>query len=142
MPRIGQYWVSTELYYTTEHTWARIQENGTVKVGVDDFASKTAGKILFVEMLEIGKEVEYMKPFGEIETSKWIGELYSPLTGRIVALNKEVLEKPQLMNEDPYGAGWLIEIQPVKVNEEIPKLLHGEKAVEWLKKEIEARKKK
>jgi len=142
MPRIDQYWVSTELYYTTEHTWARIEENGVVKVGVDDFASKTAGEILFVEILGIGEDVQHMKPFGEIETSKWVGELYSPFTGKIVTLNKEVVEKPQLINEDPYGAGWLIEIQPVKINEEIPKLLHRERAVEWLKKEIETRKKK
>jgi len=142
MPKIDQYWVSTELYYTTEHTWARIEENGTVKVGVDDFASKTAGEILFVETLGIGDEVEYMKPFGEIETSKWVGELHSPFTGKIIGLNKEVVEKPQLINEDPYGAGWLIEIQPTKVNEEIPKLLNGEKAAERLKKEVEAKKKK
>jgi len=142
MPKIDRYWVSTELYYTTEHTWARIEENGLVKVGVNDFASKSAGEILFVEILQIGKEVEYMKPFGEIETSKWVGELYSPFTGRIVALNKEVVENPRLINEDPYGAGWLVEIQPTKMNEEIPKLLHGETAVEWLKREIEARKKK
>jgi len=77
MPKIDRYWVSTELYYTTEHTWARIEENGLVKVGVNDFASKSAGEILFVEILQIGKEVEYMKPFGEIETSKWVGELHS-----------------------------------------------------------------
>jgi len=66
----------------------------------------------------------------------------APFTGRIVALNKEVVENPRLINEDPYGAGWLVEIQPTKMNEEIPKLLHGETAVEWLKREIEARKKK
>ncbi len=142
MPKIDQYWVSTEIYYTTEHTWARIEENGTVKVGVDEFASKTAGEILFVKTLGIGEQVEFMKPFGEIETSKWVGELYAPLTGKIVALNKRVLEKPQLINEDPYGAGWLVEIEPVKTAEEIPKLLHGEKAIEWLKKEVEAEKKK
>jgi len=142
MPKIDQYWVSTELYYTTEHTWARIEENGTVKVGLDDFASKTAGEILFIEMLGIGNEVEYMKPFGEIETSKWVGELYVPFSGKIVAVNQEVVKKPQLINEDPYGAGWLVDIQPTKMNEEIPKLLHGEPAVEWLKKEIEAKKRK
>jgi len=142
MPKIDQYWLSSELYYTTEHTWARIEEKGVVRVGVDDFASKTAGEILHVEMRGAGEEVEYMKPFGEIESSKWIGELYSPFTGKIIALNKEIVEKPQLINEDPYGAGWLIEIKPMKMNEEIPKLLHGETAVEWLKKEIQARKKK
>jgi len=141
MPKIDQYWVSNELYYTTEHTWARIEEKGTAKVGVDDFASKTAGEILFVQTLGIGEEIKFMKPFGEIETSKWVGELYSPFTGKIVAVNREVVEKPQLINEDPYGAGWLIEIQPAKMNEEIPKLLHGEKATEWLKKEVEAKKK-
>lgn len=141
MPKIDQCWVSTELYYTTEHTWARIGENGTVRVGVDDFASKTAGQILFVELPKVGELVEHMKSFGQIESAKWVGELHTPFTGIIVAVNQDVVENPQLINDDPYGAGWLVEIKPTKTNEEIPKLLLGESAVEWLKREVEAKKK-
>jgi len=140
MPKIDQYWVSTELYYTTEYTWARIGENDTVRVGVDDFASKTAGPILSVEMPKIGQQVEHMKSFGQMETAKWVGELHAPFTGTIIAVNQEVVNNPALINEDPYGAGWLIEVKATKTNEEILKLLHGDSAVEWFKKEAEAKK--
>lgn len=139
MPKIGQFWVSTQLYYTTEHTWAKIGENGTVRVGVDDFASKTAGPILSVEMPKIGQQVEHMKSFGQMETAKWVGELHAPFTGTVIEVNQEVVSNPQLINDDPYGSGWLIEIKATKTNEEIPKLLHGDSAVEWFRKEVEAK---
>jgi glycine cleavage system H protein len=140
MPKIDQYWVSVELYYTTEHTWARIGENDTVRVGVDDLASKTAGLILSVEMPKIGEHVEHMKSFGQMESAKWVGELHAPFTGTIIAVNQEVVNNPQLVNDDPYGAGWLVEIKANKTNEEMLKLLHGDLAVEWFKKEVEAKK--
>jgi glycine cleavage system H protein len=139
MPKIGQYWLSTELYYTTEHTWARI-EGDTARFGVDDFVGKTAGQILFVEMQQVGQQVEHMKSFKQIETGKWVRELHAPFTGRTVAVNEEVTRNPQLISDDPYGARWLIQIQPSKINEEIPKLLHGQLAVEWLKQESETKK--
>jgi glycine cleavage system H protein len=139
MPKIGQHWVSTELYYTTEHTWARIGENDTVRVGVDDFASKTAGPILSVELPKIGEQVEHMKPFGQMEAAKWVGELHAPLTGAVITVNQKAVNNPRLINEDPYGAGWLVEIKAAKTNEEILKLLHGESAVEWFRKEVEAK---
>lgn len=141
MPKIGQYWVSTELYYTTEHTWARIAANGAVRVGVDDFASKTAGEILFVELPKVGELVEQMKSFGQMETAKWVGELHAPFSGIVIAVNQEAVTNPQLINNDPYGAGWLVEIKPLKTDEEVPKLLHGESAVEWVKREVDAKKK-
>jgi glycine cleavage system H protein len=138
MPKIYKYWISAELYYTIEHTWARIQENGDSRVGIDDFASKTAGKILVLKLVDVGTDVEHMKPLGQIETLKWIGDIYSPFTGKIISVNQKVLEEPELVDQDPYGLGWLVDIRPTKMNEEIPRLLHGEKAMEWFKKEIES----
>jgi len=139
MPKVGQYWVSTELYYTTEHTWARISENGTVRVGIDDFASKTAGQILHVEMPKTGQHVDQMKSFGQIETAKWVGELHAPFSGEIVKINQEVVQNPQLINDDPYGAGWLVEFKVTRLHEEIPRLLHAESAVEWMRQEADAK---
>jgi len=141
MPKIDQYWLSTELYYTTEHTWARIGDDGAVRVGVDDFASKTAGEILFVELPKVGELVEHMKSFGQMETAKWVGELHAPFTGIVIAVNQDAVTNPRLINDDPYGAGWLIEIKPTKTDEEIANLLHGESAVEWLKREVDDKKK-
>ena len=132
MPKVGQYWVSMELYYTREHTWARIERDGKVTVGVDDFASKTAGEIMALQMATVGSEVEQMKVFGQIESSKCIAELYSPFSGRILAANQEAVNDPHLLNQDPYGAGWLIVIQPARFNEELMNLLQGEAAIEWL----------
>lgn len=139
MPKVDQYWVSTELYYTTEHTWCRIGDESAVKAGIDDYASKSAGEILFVELPAIGQHVEQMKSFGQIETAKWVGELCAPVTGEIIAVNQEAVKNPKLISNDPYGDGWLVQIKPAKLGEEIPKLLRGDAAVEWLRKETENR---
>ena len=140
MPKIGKYWVSQDYYYwpyDTAHTWAKI-EDGKVRVGVDDFAQKQAGELKFIRLFPAGKKVEQGKRFGTLETAKWVGPLLSPISGTIVEANQEVLDKPPLVNEDPYGKGWMVVVEPSDLEGDLSRLVKGDSpaAVEWMKNDI------
>ncbi len=99
-----------DLYYTREHIWVRIQGNrGTV--GVTDFAQREMGEVLFVDLPEEGSQVEKGDGFGSLESSKTVAELHSPISGEIVSINKDLEEEPSLVNDDPYGNGWLMIVE-------------------------------
>jgi glycine cleavage system H protein len=145
MPRVGKYWLSLELYYApfdTAHTWAKAEPDGKVRVGVDDFAQKQAGDILFVRLFPVGKTIKQGARFGTMETAKWVGPLISPVSGTISAVNEEVQKSPKLINEEPYGKGWMVVITPTNFEEDSARLVQGDKATAWLKKEIEEMEKK
>jgi len=140
MPKIGKYWVSQDHYYwphDTAHTWAKI-EDGKARVGVDDFAQKQAGELKFMRLFPAGKKVEQGKRFGTLETAKWVGPLLSPVSGTIMESNQEVLDKPTLVNEDPYGKGWMVVIEPSNLDDDMTRLVKGDssEAAEWMKKDI------
>ena len=140
MPKIGKYWVSQDHYYwphDTAHTWAKI-EDGKVRVGVDDFAQKQAGELKFIRLFPTGKEVKQGARFGTLETAKWVGPILSPVSGKIAQVNDEVLNKPPLVNEDPYGKGWMVVIEPSDLEDDLTRLVKGDSpaAVEWMKKDI------
>jgi glycine cleavage system H protein len=98
-----------DLYYTREHIWIRVSGNrGTI--GITDFAQQEMGEILFADLPDEGSQVEKDEVFGTLESSKTVEELYSPLGGEIVSVNKNLEEEPSLINDDPYGNGWLIAI--------------------------------
>jgi len=107
-----------------------------VRVGVDDFAQKQAGELLFIRLFPIGKEVKQGQRFGTLETAKWVGPLLSPVSGKIAEVNDKVLEKPTLVNEDSYGNGWMVVINPSNLDDDLTRLVKGDDAVEWLKKDI------
>lgn len=96
-----------DLKYTKEHDWARIEGNRVV-IGITDYAQQELGDIIFVELPEIDSTVEQMEPFGTIESVKAVSDLYSPVSGRVVEVNGGLENEPELVNTDPYGAGWMI----------------------------------
>ncbi len=99
-----------DLYYTREHIWIRVSGNrGTI--GITDFAQQEMGEILFVDHPEEGSQIEKDEVFGTLESSKTVEELYSPVGGEIVSVNKNLEEEPSLINDDPYGNGWLITLE-------------------------------
>jgi glycine cleavage system H protein len=99
-----------DLYYNRDHLWVRVQGNrGTV--GVTDHAQREMGEILFVDLPEEGSQVEKSDTFGSLESSKTVAELRSPLSGEILTLNKDLEEEPSLVNDDPYGNGWLMVVE-------------------------------
>jgi len=109
-------------YFSADHLWAK-KEDGTLRVGVTDMAQQAAGSILFVRIMPKGRQVESGKPLGTMETGKWVGPLKSPLSGTIVETNEALKAQPKLLNEDPYGKGWLALLQPSKLDDELKNLM-------------------
>ncbi|HXZ35633.1 MAG TPA: glycine cleavage system protein GcvH [Thermodesulfobacteriota bacterium] len=99
-----------DLYYNRDHLWVRVQGNrGTV--GVTDHAQREMGEILFVDLPEESSQVEKNDNFGSLESSKTVAELRCPLSGEIISINKDLEEEPSLVNDDPYGNGWLVVLE-------------------------------
>ncbi|TVQ70329.1 MAG: glycine cleavage system protein GcvH [Balneolaceae bacterium] len=100
-----------ELKYTREHEWVRDNGDGTVTVGITDFAQNELGDIVFVEIDKVGESVDKDDTFGTVEAVKTVSELYMPLSGEILEWNEALEDEPELINEDPYGKGWMIKIK-------------------------------
>ncbi|MEF8886975.1 MAG: glycine cleavage system protein GcvH [Haloarculaceae archaeon] len=103
--------VPEDCRYLASHEWAR-PENGTVRVGISDFAQDELGDVVFVELPAEGEEVEREDAFGVVESIKAVSDLYSPVGGTVVEVNDALVEEPELVNEDPYGEGWMIAVDP------------------------------
>ena len=101
--------IPADLYYSKEHIWVK-KEGNQVKIGVTEFGQDELGDIVFVELPEVGEEVEIDEPFGSVESVKTVSELYAPVSGKIVALNEQLEENPEFINESPYEKAWIIEI--------------------------------
>lgn len=101
--------VPSDRRYTKEHEWAR-EEDGRVVVGITDYAQDQLGDVVFVGLPEPGTQVEAGKPLGEVESTKSVSDVYSPVSGTVVDRNSELESNPELINSDPYGAGWLVTI--------------------------------
>ncbi len=100
-----------ELKYTREHEWIRDNGDGTVSVGITDFAQNELGDIVFVEIDKVGETVDKDDTFGTVEAVKTVSELYMPVSGEILEWNEALEGEPELINEDPYGKGWMIKIK-------------------------------
>ena len=103
--------IPEELRYTAEHEWVAPGKE-RVRVGITYFAQDALGDIVFVQLPEPGASVEAGQAFGEVESTKSVSEIYAPVTGTVVARNEQLGDEPELINADPYGAGWLVEIEP------------------------------
>ena len=99
-----------DLYYTVEHEWVRRTAIDRARIGITDFAQSALGDIVFVQLPDLGAELAVGASFGEVESTKSISDLYAPLSGEAAAVNSELDASPQLLNSDPYGAGWLVDI--------------------------------
>jgi glycine cleavage system H protein len=104
------------LFYTKEHEWVNLKENKAV-IGITDYAQGQLGDVIFIEFPKVGQAVNAGDVFGEVEAVKTVSELYAPLSGTIIELNEELENSPDLVNNDPYGDGWIIKISPNKPDE-------------------------
>jgi glycine cleavage system H protein len=102
--------VPADLRYTNDHEWIRV-EAGEAVVGITTYATEQLGDIVFVELPAIGRSVEQAKAFGVVESVKAVSDLFAPVSGDVVAVNEELTSRPELVNEDPYGAGWMIRLR-------------------------------
>ena len=104
--------IPDELRYSSEHEWARRVDDGSkVRIGITDFAQDALGDVVYVDLPAVGTRVDAAEAVGELESTKSVSEMYAPVGGVVVAVNEALAENPQLLNEDPYGEGWLIEIE-------------------------------
>ena len=99
-----------ELLYSKEHEWVKM-EDGKATIGITDFAQSELGDIVFVELPEVGDEISKDQPFGSVESVKTVSELYAPISGKVVAINEELLDNPEYVNESPYGTAWMITVE-------------------------------
>ena len=107
--------IPPDLRYTAEHEWVRRSGDDTVRVGITDFAQSALGDVVFVQLPDVGTELTAGESFGEVESTKSVSDLYAPLSGKVSAVNTDLDGSPQLVNSDPYGAGWLLDVQVSEV---------------------------
>jgi glycine cleavage system H protein len=104
--------IPDDLKYTGEHEWVHLEAgSATARVGITDYAQEALGDVVYVSLPELGAEVTKGAAIGEIESTKSVSDVYAPLSGKVAARNEELDEQPDLINSDPYGAGWIIEIE-------------------------------
>lgn len=103
--------VPSDLQYTADHEWVRRTGADTVRVGITDFAQAALGDVVFVQLPEVGAAVIAGESFGEVESTKSVSDLFAPLSAKVVAVNGDLADRPQLVNSDPYDAGWLVDLQ-------------------------------
>jgi glycine cleavage system H protein len=103
--------VPTDLKYTREHEWAK-QEGDRVRVGITAYAQEQLGDVVFVELPKVGAKVTASKNFGVVESVKAVSDLFAPVSGEVVEVNGELGQKPEIVNQDPYGKGWMLVVKP------------------------------
>ncbi|WP_163536547.1 glycine cleavage system protein GcvH [Gracilibacillus sp. YIM 98692] len=103
--------IPESLLYSVEHDWVK-KEDGKVRIGITDHAQSELGDIVFIELPEVGDKVEADEPFGSAESVKTVSELYAPVSGKVVEVNQELEESPELVNESPYEKAWMIVVEP------------------------------
>lgn len=122
--------IPKDLMYTEEHEWLRTEDNKVV-IGITDFAQNKLGDVVFVDLPEVGLELQANTVLGGVESVKAVSDIYAPCSGRIVVVNEALADTPNLINEDPYGAGWLVEME---VEEAAENLLAAAEYEEFLAK--------
>jgi glycine cleavage system H protein len=125
-----------DLYYSREHTWVKVL--GTRgRIGITDYAQQEMGEIVFLNLPEEGSTIEQHEVFGTLESSKTVADLYSPISGEVVTINKDLEEEPSLINDDPYGNGWLMTLEIDDPNQ-LEELFSSSEYEEFLEKKDKA----
>ncbi|MEM0216789.1 MAG: glycine cleavage system protein GcvH [Candidatus Bathyarchaeia archaeon] len=136
MVKVDGYEVPEGLYYSKEYAWVKIEGN-KVRVGITDYAQKQLREIVYAELPSVGATINQGEPYGTIESVKAVSDLIAPISGTIEEVNEEVQARPELINEDPYGEGWLLVVKPSNLEAELAKLMDFNQAVEWHKSMIQ-----
>ncbi|MFB7303634.1 glycine cleavage system protein GcvH [Heyndrickxia sporothermodurans] len=123
----------SELRYSEEHEWVK-EEGKSLRIGITDFAQAELGDIVFVELPEVGDEVKANEPFGSVESVKTVSELYAPVSGKVVAVNEELSDSPEFVNESPYEKAWMIVVEPNNTAE-LDELMSAEQYGEMIKED-------
>jgi len=138
MVKVESYEVPEGLYFSKDFEWVKI-EGDKIRMGITDYAQKSLREIVYAELPSIGTEVKQNEPFGTLESVKAVSDLISAVSGTIEEVNDEVQSKPETLNEDPYGKGWLLVIKPSNLQTELANIMDFEKAVEWHKAQSQSK---
>ena len=103
--------------YSREHEWAKDEGDGTLLVGITDYAQGHLGDIVFLELPPVGTNLDKDQKFGEVESVKSVSDIFAPVSGEVVAVNDVVVDSPEIVNEDPHGNGWLVRLRPSQPSE-------------------------
>jgi glycine cleavage system H protein len=114
--------VPSNLHYTKDHEWVKVEADGTVTVGITDYAQAALGDVTFIDLPKVGKQLEAADVFGTVESVKAASDLYSPVSGEVIAINSSLNDTPDLVNREPYEKAWMIKIK-LKSAAELDKLL-------------------
>ncbi|MBN2065488.1 MAG: glycine cleavage system protein GcvH [Candidatus Thermoplasmatota archaeon] len=142
MAKIEGYNLPDDLYYHKDHTWVKVESDGTVLVGMNDFYQQSAGDTTYIDLPFEGDEVEQGETCGKIQSAKWVGKFVAPISGEIIAVNEELEDDCTLLNKSPYEKGWIMRLKPSNLDGDLKELYHGDKVGPWIKKEVEDAEKK
>jgi len=126
------YEIPDNLYYSKEHEWVRLEGKEAI-VGITDYAQKQLHEIVYVEVQGEGSEVKQFQTMGTVESVKSVSDVFSPVTGKITKVNKELSDSPERLNEDPYGKGWLAKINLTDFKKDMRKLLTAQQYADYIK---------
>jgi len=119
------------LYYTKEHEWIKV-ENGKCRVGVTDYAQKSLHEVVYADLPNVGKSLTQGVAFGTVESVKAVSELYSPVSGEVIERNEKLVNSPELVNQEPYGAGWIVVVKPSHLQDDLKALMDAQGYVKIL----------
>jgi len=126
------YEVKEGLYYSKDYAWVKVEDD-KVRIGITDYAQKQLHEVVFADLPEAGATITQNEPYGTLESVKAVSDLIAPISGTVVEVNQNVLDNPGLINEDPYGEGWLIVVSPSNLEAELQNLMDFNAAVDWHK---------
>ncbi|MGD9651479.1 MAG: glycine cleavage system protein GcvH [Candidatus Dadabacteria bacterium] len=127
--------IPDDLQYTSDHEWIR-HEDDIIVIGITDYAQDSLGEIVYIELPSEGDEITKGDPFGAVESTKAVSDVYAPVSGDVVEVNELLLDSPETINEDPYGEGWMIKVKPYDPTE-LDELMDFEEYTEHTEKESE-----
>jgi len=129
----GEYQVLEGLYYSKEHEWSKVEQSGKVRIGITDYAQKTLHEIVFVQIVNLGTKVKQMEMIGTVESIKAVSDVFSPISGEVIEVNEDLNMTPERINQDPYGQGWIVLLDPDNLENELNQLLSANEYKELLR---------
>ncbi len=138
MASVEDFKVPEGLYYSKGNMYVKVEDD-LVVVGLTDYGQHLAKKIVFVELPLVGDEVSQDEPIGTIESGKWSGPIESPISGKVIEVNDRLEDEPSLLNEDPYGEGWIAKIRPSNLEEELKNLMNKDQYIEFIREDLKKR---
>jgi len=126
------YDIPDDLYYSKEHEWVRI-EGETAVIGITDYAQKSLHEIVYVDTPKVDSQIEQFQSMGSVESVKSVSDIFAPVSGKITEINAELAESPELLNEDPYGRGWIAKVQLTSLEKDLKNLLTAEQYADYIR---------